>query len=434
MMGRIYQTGLLLFWFHLLLAQTAAAKVIEQLIVVIDGEPYTLSNLAAYAKTKMDREFPSGDLKKINDNDREVLEQFITEKLLEAEARESGIKITDQDVSQYIDEIKKRNRLTDDELKTALSREGQTIESYRASVKSELEKSEIVNRQVRNKASITNDDVERYYKLNTNKFRTEDRVRLRHILIALPQTPTPEEVQAANEQAMELYKRIVAGADFAELAREYSQGAGQAEGGDIGWVSRGKLIGGIEAVAFDKLSVGQVSAPFQTSMGVHIVKLEARENGTVLPLATVAPRIKEELQSKALEDRFMKWLKTDLRRKHRVDVKIAGVVFKPEDSKEGTVDSLMAKSSRKKQPERTFMSYLNPLSYIVKETPMDDDDPKSPMHGKSIVNVFGVPLFARDVVDDDIPDVFSPAEKSSGGGSSSGQSGGFLDALNPFKR
>jgi len=65
---------------------------------------------------------------------------------------------------------------------------------------------------------------------------------------------------------------------------------------------------------------------------------------------------------------------------------------------------------------------------------MDDDDPKSPMHGKSIVNVFGVPLFARDVVDDDIPDVFSPAEKSSGGGSSSGQSGGFLDVLNPFKR
>src|SRR5262245_49126113 len=277
MLRRIYQTGFLLFCFQLLLAQIAPAKVIEQLIVIIDGEPYTLSNLTAYAKTKMGREFPSGDLKKINDDDREVLEQFITEKLLEAEARESGIKITDQDVSQYIDEIKKRNRLTDDELKTALSREGQTIESYRTSVKSELEKSEIVNRQVRNKASITNDDVERYYKLNANKFRSEDRVRLRHILLALPETATPEEVQAVKEQAMELYKRIVAGADFAELAQEYSQGAGQADGGDIGWVSRGKLIGGIEEVAF-KLSVGQVSTPFQTSMGFHIVKLEAREN------------------------------------------------------------------------------------------------------------------------------------------------------------
>lgn len=434
MLRRMYQTGFLLFCFQLFLAQTAPAKVIEQLIVVIDGEPYTLSNLAAYAKAKMGREFPSGDLKKINDDDREVLEQFITEKLLEAEARESGIKVTEQDVSQYIDEIKKRNRLSDDELKTVLSREGQTLESYRASVKSELEKSEILNRQVRNKVNITNDDVERYYKLNANKFRSEDRVRLRHILLALPQAATPEEVQAATEKAMDLYKRIVAGADFAELAREYSQGAGQADGGDIGWVSRGKLISGIEQVAFDKLSVGQVSTPFQTSMGVHIVKLEARESGTVLPLATVAPKIKEELQSKALEDRFVKWLKTDLRRKHRVDVKIAGVVFKPEDSKEGMVDSLMAKSTRsKKQSERTFLSYLNPLSYIVKEIPMEDEDPKSPMAGKSIVNVFGVPLFAKDTVDD-VPDVFAPAEKSSGGGSSSGQSGGFFDALNPFKR
>ena len=434
MLRRMYQTGFLLFCFQLFLAQTAPAKVIEQLIVVIDGEPYTLSNLAAYAKAKMGREFPSGDLKKINDDDREVLEQFITEKLLEAEARESGIKVTEQDVSQYIDEIKKRNRLSDDELKTVLSREGQTLESYRASVKSELEKSEILNRQVRNKVNITNDDVERYYKLNANKFRSEDRVRLRHILLALPQAATREEVQAATEKAMDLYKRIVAGADFAELAREYSQGAGQADGGDIGWVSRGKLVSGIEQVAFEKLSVGQVSTPFQTSMGVHIVKLEARESGTVLPLATVAPKIKEELQSKALEDRFVKWLKTDLRRKHRVDVKIAGVVFKPEDSKEGMVDSLMAKSTRsKKQSERTFLSYLNPLSYIVKEIPMEDEDPKSPMAGKSIVNVFGVPLFAKDTVDD-VPDVFAPAEKSSGGGSSSGQSGGFFDALNPFKR
>jgi hypothetical protein len=55
------------------------------------------------------------------------------------------------------------------------------------------------------------------------------------------------------------------------------------------------------------------------------------------------------------------------------------------------------------------------------------------MAGKSIVNVFGVPLFAKDT-EEDIPDVLStPADKSSGG-SSSGQSGGFFDALNPFKR
>jgi len=440
MLSRIFKTGLLLFCFLLFLPQRLPGKVIEQLIVIIDGEPYTLSNLATYAKTKMGREFPTGDLTKISDSDREVLEQFITEKLLEAEAREAGIRVTDQDVTQYIDEIKKRNRLSDEDLKTALNREGQTIESYRVSVKSELEKGEILNRQVRNKVNITNDDVERYYKLNAKKYRTEDRVRLRHILLSLPATASPEEVQAVTDKAMDLYKQIAAGADFAELARQFSEGAGRAEGGDIGWVNRGTLIGGIEEVAFDKLSVGQVSTPFKTSMGVHIVKLEAKETGTVLPLATVAPQIKAELQSKALEERFVKWLKTDLRRKHRVDVKLAGVVFKPEDSKEGMVDSLMANSTRSKRPpERSFLSYLNPLSYIVKKTPFEDDDPKSPLAGKSIVNVFGVPLFTTDTADDDIPDVLAaPAEKSSEADSAKGQSGGFfssiVDTLNPFKR
>jgi parvulin-like peptidyl-prolyl isomerase len=118
-------------------------------------------------------------------------------------------------------------------------------------------------------------------------------VRLRHILLALPQGATPEEVQAATEKAMDLYKRIVAGADFAELAREYSQGAGQADGGDIGWVSRGKLISGIEQVAFDKLSVGQVSTPFQTSMGVHIVKLEARRAARLCRWQRWRPRSKK---------------------------------------------------------------------------------------------------------------------------------------------
>ncbi|HSF59378.1 MAG TPA: peptidylprolyl isomerase [Candidatus Binatia bacterium] len=435
MLSQIIKAGFPLFAFLVFFYQTVPAKVIEQLIVVIDGEPYTLSNLTLYAKTKMNREFPTGNLNKINASDREVLEQFITEKLLESEIREAGIRVTDEEVNRYIDEIKKRNRLSDDELKTALAREGQTLESYRASVKSELEKGEILNRQVTKKVNITNEDVERYYKLNASKFRSDDRVRLWHILFSLSETAPPDQVQEVTEKSMEVYKRIVAGGDFAELAREFSQGAGQAEGGDIGWIKRGTLVAGIEEVAFEKLSVGQVSTPFRTRMGIHIVKLEARENGAALPLSTVAPKIKEELQSKALEERFVRWLKTDLRRKHRVDVRLAGVVFKPEDSKEGMVDSLMARSTRSKRQEgRTFLSYLNPFSYIVKETPFEDEDPKSPMAGKSVVNVFGIPLFTTDTVEE-VPDVLAePPSKSTGEGSSSGQSGGFLDKLNPFSR
>jgi peptidyl-prolyl cis-trans isomerase SurA len=407
------------------LAKGSFAAVVEQLIAVIDGEPYTLSNINAYSKSKLGRGFPTGDLKDISAQDRQVLEQFVTDKMLEAEVREAGIVVSDADVERYIDQVKKNNRLSDYDLRAALSRENQTLATYKASVKTEIEKSDLIDRQVRRKVTISDDDVERYYKLNGGKFRTGDRARIRHILLSLPENAPADRVQTVMTKGQDLRRRIAAGEDFAALAREYSQGAGQADGGEIGWVNRGTLISGIEEVAFQKLSVGQVSEPFRTSMGIHIVKLEGREAGNPVPLSTVAPRIKEELMNKALEERFAKWVKTDLRRKHQVDIKVAGVVFKPEDSKEGTVDTLMAKSTRStRREDRTFLSYLNPLSYIVKETPFEEEtDPNSPLKGKSVVSVLGVPLFTTETVED-APDIFAPPPKE--------PSKGILDSLNPF--
>ena len=412
----------------LVLSHRTEAAVVEQLIAVVNGEPYTLSNLSAYAKRKLGRDFPSGDLNQINAGDRDVLEQFVTDKLLEAEVREAGIVITDDDVTRYIDQVKQNNSLSDADLKVALGREGMTPAAYRASVKSEMEKSEIIDRQVRRKVNITDEDVERYYKLNAKNYRANERARIRHILLALAENAPPERVQSAMATAKDVYQRIAAGEDFAALAREYSEGAGRAEGGEIGWVNRGTLISGIEEVAFEKLSVGQVSEPFRTSMGVHIVKLEGREAGGALPLSSVAPRIKEELLKKTLEERFAKWLKSDLRRKYRVDIKVANVVFKPEDSKEGTVNALVANSNRPaRREDRSMLSYLNPFSYIVKETPFEEEDPNSPLKDKSVVSVFGVPMFTTDAVED-APDILNPPPNDSGKGVFST----ILDSLNPF--
>ena len=117
---------------------------------------------------------------------------------MEAEVREAGISITDDDVNRYIEQVKKNNSLSEEDLKTALSREGQTLASYKASVKSEMEKSEIIDRQVKRKVNITDDDVERYYKLNAKKFRANDRARIRHILLPLAENAPPDQVQVKS--------------------------------------------------------------------------------------------------------------------------------------------------------------------------------------------------------------------------------------------
>ncbi len=411
------------------------AEVVDQMVAVIDGEPYTLSNLKEYAKTKLDLDFPSGDLNKVNKQDQQVLEEFITEKLLAAEVDQAGIKVTDEDVDKYIAQIKEKNRLSDTDLRDALGREGMTIEKYRVAVRSDLEKNEIINRQVRSKVNITAEDVEKYYQLNAKKYTSGDRVRLRHILLSLPEGASPEVEKEAMDKAQELYKRAVAGEDFAELARDYSQGAGAKEGGDIGWVSRGSLLKEIEDVAFNKLSVGAVSAPVRTSLGIHLVKLEMRQPGRLLPLSEVREKVRQEIYGKALEERFQKWLKTDLRRKHRVDMKIAGVVFRPEEAKEGTVDSLVASAPGKRSNGRSgFLSYLNPLSYIVSETPVEGEDSDKELSGRNIVSVFGVPLFTKDSADATTDDLLPPSEGADAKKSadSSGGLGSVLKTLNPF--
>jgi peptidyl-prolyl cis-trans isomerase SurA len=432
---RIHSNFLLFCFLAVLVPRFVQARVVDQLIVVIDGEPYTLSNVGLYAKTKMGKQFPSGDLSDINASDREVLEYFITEKLVEAAVRQAGIRITDAEIDQYIEQVKKTNGLSETDFNLALIREGQTLAGFRAAVKTKLEENEIIGRQVQRRVNITDDDVERYYKLNAKNYREGERARLRHILLPLSENDPPDQVKEATARATELYKRIAAGEDFGKLAGEYSHGAGHQAGGDIGWVNRGTLLKPIEDVAFDKLAVGQVSQPVRSSMGIHLVKLEARENGVLPPLSAVASRIKEELYAKALEERRLAWLNTDLRRKHRVDVKLPGVTFKPEDSKEGTVDSLVAKSTRvNRKQERTLLSYFNPFSYLYQETPFEDDDA---LRDKSVVSFLGQPLFTKDNVDT-VPDVLAPQTDPSGGDGSSARSGGFFSSivgsLNPFKR
>ena len=415
------------------------AKVVEQVVVVIDGEPYTLTSFKEYARTKMGRDFPTGDLNRIEKDDQEVLEQFITEKLLAAEVQLAGVMISEEDIDRYIDRIKERNRLRDEELVEALKREGTTMENYRASIRAEIEKNEIINRQVRKRVNITSEDVERYYRLNPKQFTTQERVRLRHILFSLPEGAPPEREKEVMQRMLGIRSRLTAGGDFAKLAQEYSEGAGAVEGGDIGWISRGSLLKEIEEIAFNKLSVGEISQPLRTSLGIHLIKLEGREAGRLLSLSEVQGKIKEELYAKALDERFQKWLKGDLRKRHRVDVKLPGVVFRPEETKEGTIDSLMASSSRRRQDERSgFLSYLNPLSYFVTETPIEGEEARGRLSGQNVVSIFGVPLFKTDSgedVSEDLPsleDINNPPPKA---GKSEG-SGGFFSSiwktLNPF--
>jgi peptidyl-prolyl cis-trans isomerase SurA len=423
----------LFFFFLLPLFSSARAAVVEQVLVVIDGEPHTLTDFKNYAKNQMGREFPSGDLNALGKQDQEVIEQYVTEKLLASEIKQAGIKVPDEDINNYIDQVKEKNNLNEAQLKQALAADGLSWEKYRSSIRSEMEKSELIDLQVRKRVNITSEDVEKYYSLNQKKFVSDQRVRLRHIMLAIPEGDKAAEAAAAKKAA-DIRRRLAAGEDFAALAEAYSEGAGASEGGDIGWITKGSLLKEIDQVAFN-LNVGETSAPVRTSAGIHFIKLEAREGGKQLALADIRDKVRDEVMAKAMEERFQKWLKGDLRRKHRVDVKLAGVVFRPEDTKQDTMDTLVASGSRRTE-DSSFWDFLNPFKKTATED-VDEAGKPSRLAGQKVISLFGTPLFRTESPDDsdqvdeiltpiENPQAPPPAEKK--------DSPGFWGRLNPFSK
>ncbi|MCZ6449768.1 MAG: peptidylprolyl isomerase, partial [Deltaproteobacteria bacterium] len=244
------------------------ATVIEQIVVVIDGDPYTLTDLKDYVRAKSRRDISTKELTQPSTYSKAALEQFITEKLITSEVNRLGIKVGEGDIDEYIEQIKRRTGINDTQLRAALLRDGMKIDQYRASIRSEIEKRELINRQVEKKVNIIPEDVERYYQANKKRFMTKGRVHLRHILIQIPEDATPEQEKAALSRALKIRERALQGVDFGRLARKYSEGAGAPDGGDIGWVDRQSLLDEIAEVAF-KSSPGEISLPVRTSLGVH---------------------------------------------------------------------------------------------------------------------------------------------------------------------
>ena len=128
--------------------------------------------------------------------------------------------------------------------------------------------------------------------------------RASHILIKLPQSADAQTEKVAMANAQDLRAQLVAGADFATLARKYSADPGSAtKGGDLGFVGRGALAKEFEQSLFALKKPGELSAPVRTSYGLHIIKLTGVKSAPTAPALSRA-KVEAEIRSRKAEERF----------------------------------------------------------------------------------------------------------------------------------
>ena len=299
----------------LLSASRARATVVNKILATVDGEPITMYQLKQYSERNLrTKQGPAGL------DQAQMLDALITDKVIEKEASDKGIIVKDEDIDHYVDGIKERNHLTDEQLQQALAAQGLTKEAYRTQVREEIQKAQLINREIRGKVNVTPEEVERYYKAHLSEYSTPARIQLAHILFHIDPNATTDQIAATTAKAEDVRARIKKGADFAEMAKEYSDDPSGKNGGDLGWFKPGQMLDELEKAA-EKLQVGEVSDPVRTRAGIHLIKLEARESASHEDLGELQDQIKQQLYNAALEDRFQKWLTEELRKRHHVEMR-----------------------------------------------------------------------------------------------------------------
>ncbi len=225
---------------------------------------------------------------------REVLDNLIRVELLWQEAKAAGLVAADDEVDRAVGQVRGRHR-THEAYVARLESSGFNERSYRVYTRKMLSGDRYAQRIVDRDVQVTEQDIDQFYEINPRLFKRAQQVKVRQILIAVPDNATPEQKGEARRRIEALLARARAGESFDELARQNSDDATRQWGGELDPFGRGEKARPFEDAAF-ALAPGAISDVVETGAGLHVIKLEQQLPETVVPLDSVRTRIAEHLK------------------------------------------------------------------------------------------------------------------------------------------
>lgn len=230
---------------------------------------------------------------RVREMKRAVLDELIHEELLWQQAqrdqRIASDEAVDRALAQSIERAGSRERFL-----RGVARQGFDEAGFRQHVRRLLSADLAAQALVEGRVEVTEAEIEAFYRTNAQLFERPEQVVVREIMLHVPADATAEVRNAARERMQAIVTQLAAGADFAELARRYSQHPTRQWGGAHDPVARGQLAPALDAAAF-ALAPGQTSGIIETARGLHLLRLEERRPAQTVPLAAVRERIREHL-------------------------------------------------------------------------------------------------------------------------------------------
>jgi peptidyl-prolyl cis-trans isomerase SurA len=211
--------------------------------------------------------------------EKQILERLISDSLQLQLAAQTGLKVDDTQLDKTIERIATQNKLSVEEFKTLLEKDGMSMRKFREDIRSEITIARLREREVDNKLNVSEAEIDNYLTTQANRGEEQDEFEVSHILIRTPEDSSPEDLQKAKTKTEEALKQLTNGSSFAEVSAGFSDAPNALEGGDLGW-KNGSQMPSLFLDALKKLQVGEVSSPIRSPNGFHILKLTNRRGGT----------------------------------------------------------------------------------------------------------------------------------------------------------
>ena len=260
-------------------AAQAQVQSLDRVVAIVDNDVIMYSQLdqrlneVEKTLNKRGGQLPPQDVLQ-----QQVLERLIVENLQLQIGDRSGIRITDEELNQAMASIAQRNNLTLDQFRAALARDGLSYEQAREQIRREMVISRVRQRRVAERIQVTDQEVNNFLASDLGQMQLAEEYRLANILIPVPDAASPDQIRAAAQKTAEVYDKLRAGADFAQMAIANSGSENALEGGDIGW-RKGAQLPPAFAELIRSLSVGDITEPLRTPGGFMIVKLQEKRGG-----------------------------------------------------------------------------------------------------------------------------------------------------------
>jgi parvulin-like peptidyl-prolyl isomerase len=301
-------------------------------VAVVDGQQIARSDyeaLLSQAKKSyknQKREFPAAGSQEFQTLRNQAVQFLVQREQFEQEASDMDVDVTDKQIDARLEQIQKQYFGGDKKkYEKQLKEQGLSEKQVRNDIRAQII-SEKIFEQVTKDVKVTDADIATYYKKNKAQYSQPESRDVRHILVK------------TKKQADELYAQLQGGADFAALAKKYSEDTGSKANGGKLTISKGQTVAPFDKVAFE-LKKNEISKPVKTEFGYHIIQpLSDEKAAKVTPLKDVKDSIRQQLGQTKKNEAMTKWV-DELKKDYKDKVSYAAGFSPPPDAKSTTTDA-----------------------------------------------------------------------------------------------